>query len=70
MERIVLISAAVLYVALTAGTALAAAFNYGGGTCRGSSRDDVITESGARDVISALNGNDDLAEVSTAAWTR
>ncbi len=53
-----------------------AAFNCGGGTCRGSSVDDVITGSGVRDVISALNGNDhvdaggeDLVEPAVV-WTR
>ena len=63
-------------VALSAEAALAAAFNCGGGTCRGSSVDGVITGSGVRDVISALNGNDhvdaggeDLVEPAVA-WTR
>ncbi len=75
MRRIAMISAALL-VALSAGAALAAAFNRGGGTCRGSSVDDVITGSGVRDVFSALNGNDhvdaggeDLVEPAVA-WTR
>jgi hypothetical protein len=77
MRRIAMISsAAALSVALTAGAALAAAFNRGGGTCRGSSRDDVMAGSGVRDLISALNGNgrvdaggvDDPVEAA-AAWT-
>jgi hypothetical protein len=58
MRRMAMISAAALFVALAAGTARAAAFNRGDGTCRGSSGDDVMTGSGVRDIISALNGND------------
>jgi hypothetical protein len=46
-----------MFVAPTAGAALAAAFNRGGGTCRRSSRNDVMTGSGVRDVICAVNGN-------------
>ena len=75
MRRIAMISAALL-VALSAGAALAAVFDRGGGTCRGSSVDDVITGSGVRDVISALNGNDHVGaggEVlvePAVAWTR
>jgi hypothetical protein len=61
MGRIEMISAA-LSVALTAGTTLAAAFNRGGGICRASSEDDVITGSGVRDVNSALNGNDQIVD--------
>ena len=75
MRRIAMISAALL-VALSARAALAAAFNCGGWTCRGSCVDDVITGSGVRDVISALNGNghvdaggEDLVEPAVA-WTR
>ncbi len=57
MRRRAMISAAALFVALAAGAALAAAFNRGGGTCRGSSGNDVMTGSGVRDVICAVNGN-------------